>query len=94
MKLFEEEQFGPIIPIVEYESLDEAKKYARDGKFAQQVSIFTSEANDETSQLVDLFSAVFGKININSQCGRSPDSCPFRKVCVSIVSRYEFVCSV
>jgi len=77
MKLFEEEQFGPIIPIVEYDSLDQVTKYAREGKFAQQVSIFTSEANDETSQLVDLFSTVFGKININSQCGRSPDSCPF-----------------
>ena len=88
MKLFEEEQFGPIIPIVEYDSLDEVTKYARLGKFAQQVSIFTSEANKETSQLVDLFSTVFGKININSQCGRSPDSCPFRKVCVGIVSRY------
>lgn len=77
MIIFEEEQFGPIIPIVEYDSLDEVTKYARDGTFAQQVSIFTSEANEETPQLVDQFRNIFGKININSQCGRSPDSCPF-----------------
>jgi glyceraldehyde-3-phosphate dehydrogenase (NADP+) len=26
---------------------------------------------------VDAFSAIFGKINLNQQCGRSPDTLPF-----------------
>jgi len=76
MKLFHEEQFGPIVPVVEYESLDEVMAYARSSKYGQQVSIFTSEGED-AAPIVDKFSSIFGKININSQCSRSPDTLPF-----------------
>jgi glyceraldehyde-3-phosphate dehydrogenase (NADP+) len=77
MRLYEEEQFGPVIPIAPYDSLEEVIKYAREGKYGQQVSIFTSSADVESAQLIDRFSTVFGKININTQCGRSPDTAPF-----------------
>ena len=77
MRLYDEEQFGPVIPIVPYESLDEVLKYSREGKYGQQVSIFTFSADKVSALLVDRFSTVFGKININSQCGRSPDTAPF-----------------
>lgn len=78
MDLYHEEQFGPIIPIATYDSLDTILDYGHKGTFGQQVSIFASEANSEdTTMLVDQFSSVFGKININSQCGRSPDTIPF-----------------
>jgi glyceraldehyde-3-phosphate dehydrogenase (NADP+) len=77
MRVYEEEQFGPVIPIAPYDSLDEVIKYAREGKYGQQVSIFTSSADVESAQLIDRFSTVFGKININTQCGRSPDTAPF-----------------
>ena len=77
MRLYEEEQFGPVIPIAPYDSLDEVLKYSREGKYGQQVSIFTSSASETPAQLIDQFSTVFGKININSQCGRSPDTAPF-----------------
>jgi glyceraldehyde-3-phosphate dehydrogenase (NADP+) len=81
MRLFEEEQFGPVVPIVAYESFDDVLAYARHGKYGQQVSIFTGATTEsdqsDVAQLVDRFSTVFGKININSQCGRSPDTAPF-----------------
>ena len=78
MRVYEEEQFGPVIPIAPYYSLDEVLKYSREGKYGQQVSIFASSStNTELAQLVDRFSTVFGKININAQCGRSPDTAPF-----------------
>ena len=78
MRVYEEEQFGPVIPIAPYDSLDEVLKYSREGKYGQQVSIFASSStNTELAQLVDRFSTVFGKININAQCGRSPDTAPF-----------------
>lgn len=77
MRLFKEEQFGPIIPIVEYTDIHEVLSYGLYGKYGQQVSIFTNQATSEAAALVDAFSAVYGKININSQCGRSPDSVPF-----------------
>mmetsp|Transcript_12091 Transcript_12091/g.25754 ORF Transcript_12091/g.25754 Transcript_12091/m.25754 type:complete len:587 (-) Transcript_12091:57-1817(-) len=77
MKVYEEEQFGPVIPIAPYDSLDEIIRYSREGKYGQQVSIFTSSNKETSAELIDHFSTVFGKININSQCGRSPDTCPF-----------------
>jgi len=76
MRLWDEEQFGPIVPVVPYHTLDEVEAYAREGQHAQQASVFTSDA-EAGSRLVDRFSSVFGKVNINSQCGRSPDSAPF-----------------
>ena len=86
-RLYTEEQFGPIIPIAPYDSLAEVITYAKDGKYGQQVSIFTSTSTSDHSHhsdeskivadLIDRFSTVFGKININSQCGRSPDTAPF-----------------
>ncbi|KAL3764055.1 hypothetical protein ACHAW5_000530 [Stephanodiscus triporus] len=77
MRVYEEEQFGPVVPIVPYDSLNEVLKYSREGKYGQQVSIFTSAADEAIAQLVDRFSTVYGKININAQCGRSPDTAPF-----------------
>jgi glyceraldehyde-3-phosphate dehydrogenase (NADP+) len=77
MKLYTEEQFGPLVPVVEYDSIDEVLAYGLYGNYGQQVSVFTNQASSEAVSIVDTFSAVYGKININSQCGRSPDSVPF-----------------
>ena len=77
MRVFEEEQFGPISPIVLYDDMEFIKSYAREGKYGQQVAIFTADGTDDTVEILDNFSSIFGKININSQCGRSPDTLPF-----------------
>lgn len=36
MRVYEEEQFGPVIPIAPYESLEEVIKYAREGKYGRR----------------------------------------------------------
>lgn len=78
MKIYREEQFGPIIPIATYESLDTIIENGRDGIYGQQISIFLADQETEAAtDLLDKFSSIFGKININSQCGRSPDTLPF-----------------
>jgi len=78
MDIYYEEQFGPIVPITEYENLDTVFHYGQHGIYGQQVSIFVSEEETlNAAKLLDRFSTVFGKININSQCGRSPDTLPF-----------------
>ena len=78
MDIYYQEQFGPVVPIVPYDDIGEILDYGRLGEYGQQVSIFTSEQDaGAAANLVDQFSAVFGKININSQCGRSPDTLPF-----------------
>ena len=76
MRVYHEEQFGPIVPITTYDDLDTVLKFGQDGMYAQQVSIFGQDSAS-TAVLIDRFHAVFGKINLNSQCGRSPDTLPF-----------------
>jgi glyceraldehyde-3-phosphate dehydrogenase (NADP+) len=75
MNVYHEEQFGPIVPITTYDDLDTILKFGQEGPFGQQCSIFGQDP-DQTTRLVDGFSSVFGKINLNSQCGRSPDTLP------------------
>ena len=78
MDIYYEEQFGPIVPITEYEDLNTVFSYGKTGSYGQQVSIFVSEEETKNAaKLLDRFSTVFGKININSQCARSPDTLPF-----------------
>lgn len=78
MKIYMEEQFGPVIPIAPYMDIETVLEYGREGKYGQQVSIFTGERNaGMAADLLDKFAPVFGKINVNSQCGRSPDTVPF-----------------
>jgi glyceraldehyde-3-phosphate dehydrogenase (NADP+) len=78
MDVYHEEQFGPIIPIATYDDIDTVLEYGQKSIYGQQVSIFTSIQEASTAaMMVDRFSSVYGKININSQCGRSPDTLPF-----------------
>jgi len=44
--------------------------------YGQQAAIFTSDAA-AAAPLLDVLSTAVGRVNINTQCGRSPDSLPF-----------------
>ena len=78
MEIYYEEQFGPIVPVAAYDSIDTPLEYGKTSVYGQQVSLFTSDKDTKTvTTLVDRFSTVYGKINVNSQCGRSPDTLPF-----------------
>lgn len=77
MKIYHEEQFGPVIPIALYDDIEQVIEFGQKGPYAQQVSVFTDMDADTAATIIDSFSSVFGKINLNSQCGRSPDTLPF-----------------
>lgn len=76
MRVYHEEQFGPVIPIVPYRELDEVIRYVLDSNFGQQLSIFGEDPTD-VAKLVDAFSNQVGRINLNAQCQRGPDTFPF-----------------
>jgi glyceraldehyde-3-phosphate dehydrogenase (NADP+) len=76
MKVYDEEQFGPVVPIVPFENEEEAINYVVNSNFGQQLSIF-SQSSEAIGRLVDLFANQVGRININAQCQRGPDSFPF-----------------
>ncbi|QNL48902.1 NADP-dependent glyceraldehyde-3-phosphate dehydrogenase [Olivibacter sp. SDN3] len=76
MKLYREEQFGPIIPIIPFDSIEEPIKYQIESPHGMQVSIFSNNAK-EIASLIDPFVNLVSRVNINSQCQRGPDKFPF-----------------
>ncbi len=76
MRVYSEEQFGPVIPIVPYENVDEPMHYVINSNFGQQVSIFGNDSRT-IARLIDVFSNQVGRINLNTQSQRGPDSFPF-----------------
>jgi glyceraldehyde-3-phosphate dehydrogenase (NADP+) len=76
MRVYQEEQFGPVVPIVPYRDLDTVIDYVLESDFGQQLSLFGTNAA-EVGRLVDTFANQVGRININAQCQRGPDTFPF-----------------
>lgn len=76
MKVYAEEQFGPVVPIVPFDEDDEAIQYVLNSNFGQQVSIFGVESK-RVANLMDAFVNQVGRINLNTQCQRGPDTFPF-----------------
>jgi glyceraldehyde-3-phosphate dehydrogenase (NADP+) len=76
MRLYSEEQFGPIVPIVSFDQDQEAIRYVVNSNFGQQVSIFGQDSK-RVAKLMDAFVNQVGRINLNSQSQRGPDSFPF-----------------
>lgn len=76
MRIYYEEQFGPIVPIVPFDDDDEAIRYVVNSNFGQQVSIFGTDSK-RVARLMDAFVNQVGRINLNTQAQRGPDSFPF-----------------
>jgi len=76
MRLYREEQFGPVIPVVPYDDISEPIDYVVNSNYGQQASIFGRDT-DLLAQLTDSLVNQVCRININSQCQRSPDTFPF-----------------
>lgn len=76
MRVYQEEQFGPVVPVVPYSDLKSVIDYVRQSDFGQQLSIFGSNSS-EVGQLIDAFANQVGRINLNTQCQRGPDTYPF-----------------
>ncbi len=76
MRVFHEEQFGPIVPIVPYDDIEEALSYVSESNYGQQVSLFSNCA-DTLAPLIDMMVNQVCRVNINAQCQRGPDVFPF-----------------
>jgi glyceraldehyde-3-phosphate dehydrogenase (NADP+) len=76
MRVYHEEQFGPVIPVLAFEKIDEPIEYMINSCYGQQVSIFGSDP-DQIARLIDPLVNQVCRVNINSQCQRGPDTFPF-----------------
>jgi glyceraldehyde-3-phosphate dehydrogenase (NADP+) len=76
MKLYREEQFGPIVPIISFNNMQEPIDYMITSNYGQQVSIFGTDTQ-EISHLIDGLVNQVSRVNLNVQCQRGPDTFPF-----------------
>eukprot|EP00746_Dinoflagellata_sp_MGD_P146439 gnl/MRDRNA2_/MRDRNA2_78909_c0_seq1.p1 gnl/MRDRNA2_/MRDRNA2_78909_c0~~gnl/MRDRNA2_/MRDRNA2_78909_c0_seq1.p1 ORF type:complete len:565 (-),score=150.98 gnl/MRDRNA2_/MRDRNA2_78909_c0_seq1:633-2327(-) len=76
MRVFSEEQFGPVVPIASFEDVSEVHDAVRASWNGQQAAIFTKDPK-AAAPLMDMLSTVVGRVNLNSQCSRGPDVFPF-----------------
>lgn len=76
MKVWHEEQFGPVVPVVAFDDIQEPIDYLIESSHGQQVSIFGRDVN-QISELMDVAVNQVSRVNINAQCQRGPDAFPF-----------------
>ncbi len=76
MRIYHEEQFGPLIPVVSFKDIKEPLDYVVGSNYGQQASVFGNNPQ-EIAALVDILVNQVCRVNINSQCQRGPDNFPF-----------------
>lgn len=76
MRLYSEEQFGPVIPVASFSDIEEPMNYIIQSDYGQQVSLFGSDP-EAIADLIDPLVNQVCRVNINSQCQRGPDTFPF-----------------
>lgn len=76
MKLYREEQFGPVIPVAPFEDVEDVLEYVISSNYGQQISLFGTDPF-QIAQLVDPLVNQVCRVNINCQCQRGPDVFPF-----------------
>nr|WP_299068472.1 NADP-dependent glyceraldehyde-3-phosphate dehydrogenase [uncultured Allomuricauda sp.] len=76
MRVYEEEQFGPIIPVLSFMDIEEPLNDMAESNYGQQVSLFGKDVYT-LSPLIDTLANLVCRVNLNSSCQRGPDVYPF-----------------
>ena len=76
MRIFHEEQFGPVVPVVPFDDLDEPIAHIVASNYGLQASLFGRDV-EAVGGLIDVLANQVGRINVNAQCQRGPDTFPY-----------------
>jgi glyceraldehyde-3-phosphate dehydrogenase (NADP+) len=76
MRVFHEEQFGPVIPVVPFSDIEEPLDDMAESNYGQQVSLFGKDVKT-LAPLIDTLVNLVCRVNLNSSCQRGPDVYPF-----------------
>ncbi|SNZ00098.1 NADP-dependent glyceraldehyde-3-phosphate dehydrogenase [Flagellimonas pacifica] len=76
MRVYQEEQFGPVIPVVSFKDIEEPLDDMAASNYGQQVSLFGKDVYT-LSPLIDTLANLVCRVNLNSSCQRGPDVYPF-----------------
>ena len=91
MRVYHEEQFGPVIPIIPYSDISEPLDAMAASEYGQQVSLFGRDVR-KIGPLIDTLANLVCRVNLNSACQRGPDVYPFtgrKNSAVSTLSVYD-----
>lgn len=76
MDLYHEEQFGPIIPVVPFDTLAEPVGYIQSSTYGQQASVF-GRGRDTVDRFIKAVRTSVARVNVNAKCQRGPEVFPF-----------------
>lgn len=76
MLVYQEEQFGPIIPILDFDDIEAPLDDMAESNYGQQVSLFGKDVY-KLAPLIDTLANLVCRVNLNSSCQRGPDVYPF-----------------
>jgi glyceraldehyde-3-phosphate dehydrogenase (NADP+) len=76
MRVYEEEQFGPVIPVMSFSNIEEPLDDMAASNYGQQVSLFGKDVKT-LAPLIDTLVNLVCRVNLNSSCQRGPDVYPF-----------------
>ena len=76
MRVYHEEQFGPVIPILSFKNIQEPLNDMAESNYGQQVSLFGKDIKT-IAPLIDTLVNLVCRVNLNSSCQRGPDMYPF-----------------
>jgi glyceraldehyde-3-phosphate dehydrogenase (NADP+) len=76
MRVYQEEQFGPVIPILSFKDIEEPLDDMAASNYGQQVSLFGKDVY-ALAPLIDTLVNLVCRVNLNSSCQRGPDVYPF-----------------
>ncbi|WP_149275704.1 NADP-dependent glyceraldehyde-3-phosphate dehydrogenase [Pareuzebyella sediminis] len=76
MRVYQEEQFGPVIPILSFADIEKPLDDMAESNYGQQVSLFGKDVYT-LSPLIDTLVNLVCRVNLNSSCQRGPDVYPF-----------------
>ncbi|MCK8480486.1 NADP-dependent glyceraldehyde-3-phosphate dehydrogenase [Psychroserpens algicola] len=76
MRVYEEEQFGPVIPVIPFSDIEEPLDDMAASNYGQQVSLFGKDIKT-LAPLIDTLVNLVCRVNLNSSCQRGPDVYPF-----------------
>jgi glyceraldehyde-3-phosphate dehydrogenase (NADP+) len=76
MRVYQEEQFGPIIPVLSFNDIEQPLDDMAESNYGQQVSLFGTDVYT-LAPLIDTLVNLVCRVNLNSSCQRGPDVYPF-----------------
>ena len=76
MRIFHEEQFGPVVPVVPFDEVEEPLAHIVNSNYGLQASLFGRDPA-AIGALIDVLANQVGRINVNAQCQRGPDTFPY-----------------